>query len=108
MIHLKLYLRISGNRLAYKPLSYIPYLPDINKCTIHICSFKSVSYKYENSKFNVACSADADFSCFADLAVTSPVDYYKEGEGSLMQCVLTPADPYMPLDNDAIAAKVDK
>ena len=54
------------------------------------------------------CSADADFSCFADLAVTSPVDYYKEGEGSLMQCVLTPADPYMPLDNDSIAAKVDQ
>jgi len=30
-------------------------------------------------------SADADFSCFADLALTSPVDYYKEGQGSLMQ-----------------------
>ena len=32
-----------------------------------------------------ACSADADFSCFADLALTSPVDYYKAGQGSLMQ-----------------------
>lgn len=30
-------------------------------------------------------SADADFSCFADLALTSPVDYYREGQGSLMQ-----------------------
>ena len=119
---------------------------------------------------NLLYSADADFSCFADLALTSPVvsilqatgssgfvdlapgapgtcasqarycrqaaaaskridaqqsvlgfwqdgvsrmflasqDYYREGEGSLMQCVLTPADAYMPLTNEAIAAKVDK
>ena len=35
------------------------------------------------------------------------MDYYKEGEGSLMQCVLTPADSYMPLLNEAICAKVD-
>ena len=35
-------------------------------------------------------------------------DYYREGEGSLMQCVPTPADAYMPLTNEAIAAKVDK
>ncbi|KAK9824324.1 hypothetical protein WJX72_009469 [[Myrmecia] bisecta] len=55
---------------------------------------------------NLLYSADADFSCFADLALTSPVDYYKEGEGSLMQCVLTPADPYMPLPNEQITAKV--
>ena len=51
-------------------------------------------------------SADADFSCFADLALTSPEEYFKEGEGSLLQCVLTPADPYMPLSNEEIAAKV--
>ena len=57
---------------------------------------------------NLLYSADADFSCFADLALTSPVDYYKEGEGSLMQCVLTPADPYMPRDNDTIVAEVDR
>lgn len=56
---------------------------------------------------NLLYSADTDFSCFADLALTSPVDYYKKGEGSLMQCVLTPADPYMPLSNEAICAKVD-
>merc|ERR1712166_74592 len=30
---------------------------------------------------------DAEFSCFADMALTSPADYYKEGEGSLMQAV---------------------
>ena len=57
---------------------------------------------------NLLYSADADFSCFADLALTSPVDYYKEGEGSLMQCVLTPADPYMSKTNDEICAEVDK
>jgi zeta-carotene desaturase len=36
---------------------------------------------------NLLYSADAEFSCFADMAVTSPADYYKEGEGSLIQAV---------------------
>ncbi len=58
--------------------------------------------------FYFPCSADADFSCFADLALTSPVDYYREGQGSLMQCVLTPADKYLPQPNEEIVAEVDK
>merc|ERR1711871_1643462 len=36
---------------------------------------------------NLLYSADAEFSCFADLALVSPGEYYKEGEGSLMQGV---------------------
>ena len=36
---------------------------------------------------NLLYSADAEFSCFADLAITSPGEYYKEGEGSLIQAV---------------------
>lgn len=36
---------------------------------------------------NLLYSADAEFSCFADLALTSPAEYYKEGEGSLIQAV---------------------
>ena len=36
---------------------------------------------------NLMYSADAEFSCFADLAVVSPGEYYKEGEGSLIQAV---------------------
>lgn len=55
---------------------------------------------------NLLYSADADFSCFADLAVTSPTDYYKEGEGSLMQCVLTPGDPYMKMTDSKIVDTV--
>eukprot|EP00475_Leptophrys_vorax_P003860 TRINITY_DN12251_c0_g2_i1.p1 TRINITY_DN12251_c0_g2~~TRINITY_DN12251_c0_g2_i1.p1 ORF type:complete len:427 (-),score=37.78 TRINITY_DN12251_c0_g2_i1:160-1272(-) len=57
---------------------------------------------------NLLYSPDADFSCFADLALTSPEDYYKEGLGSLMQVVITPADPYMPLPNEAIVAKMNE
>lgn len=34
---------------------------------------------------NLLYSPDADFSCFADLALTSPEDYYIEGQGSLLQ-----------------------
>ncbi|KAH9688078.1 Zeta-carotene desaturase [Citrus sinensis] len=52
--------------------------------------------------------ADADLSCFADLALTSPEDYYREGQGSLLQFVLTPGDPYMPLPNDEIIRRVAK
>jgi zeta-carotene desaturase len=53
---------------------------------------------------NLLYSADADFSCFADLALTSPQDYYREGQGSLMQCVLTPGDQFIPMSNEAIVA----
>lgn len=55
---------------------------------------------------NLLYSADADFSCFADLAVTSPADYYRAGQGSLLQCVITPADPYLHMADAAIVAKV--
>ncbi|GLC33044.1 hypothetical protein PLESTB_000377000 [Pleodorina starrii] len=57
---------------------------------------------------NLLYSADTYFSCFADLALTSPVEYFKEGEGSLMQCVITPAAPYMAWTNEAIAAETDR
>jgi zeta-carotene desaturase len=55
---------------------------------------------------NLLYTPDADFSCFADLALASPDDYYREGEGSLLQCVLTPGDPYMPLPNEEIVRRV--
>ncbi|MDJ0534060.1 MAG: 9,9'-di-cis-zeta-carotene desaturase [Xenococcaceae cyanobacterium MO_207.B15] len=55
---------------------------------------------------NLLYTPDADFSCFADLALASPGDYYKEGEGSLMQLVLTPGDPFIKQSNEAIANQV--
>ncbi|MGB3237399.1 MAG: 9,9'-di-cis-zeta-carotene desaturase [Geitlerinemataceae cyanobacterium] len=55
---------------------------------------------------NLLYTADADFSCFADLALTSPGDYYREGEGSLMQLVLTPGDPFIKQSNETIAQHV--
>ncbi len=57
---------------------------------------------------NLLYTADADFSCFADLALTSPADYYREGQGSLLQLVLTPGDPFIKQTNEAIAAHVLK
>eukprot|EP00638_Chattonella_subsalsa_P000507 CAMPEP_0117755038 /NCGR_PEP_ID=MMETSP0947-20121206/13205_1 /TAXON_ID=44440 /ORGANISM="Chattonella subsalsa, Strain CCMP2191" /LENGTH=543 /DNA_ID=CAMNT_0005574279 /DNA_START=312 /DNA_END=1943 /DNA_ORIENTATION=- len=54
---------------------------------------------------NLLYSADAEFSCFADLALTSPSDYYKPGEGSLLQCVLTPGDKWMPENTEKIATE---
>jgi zeta-carotene desaturase len=52
---------------------------------------------------NLLYSADADFSCFSDLALSSPKDYYRQGQGSLMQVVLTPGDPFIKLSNEEIA-----
>ena len=57
---------------------------------------------------NLLYTADADFSCFADLAVASPVDYRKPELGSLLQCVLTPGDPWIPKKNDEIVAHTDR
>ena len=57
---------------------------------------------------NLLYTPDADFSCFADLALTSPADYYREGQGSLMQLVLTPGDPFIKESNEAIAQHVLK
>ncbi|MEB3243501.1 MAG: 9,9'-di-cis-zeta-carotene desaturase [Cyanobacteriota bacterium] len=57
---------------------------------------------------NLLYTADADFSCFADLALASPEDYRKPGLGSLLQCVLTPGDPWIPRKNEEIVAHVDR
>ncbi|MFE4106944.1 9,9'-di-cis-zeta-carotene desaturase [Almyronema epifaneia] len=57
---------------------------------------------------NLLYTPDADFSCFADLALASPKDYYRPGEGSLMQLVLTPGDPFIKQSNEAIAQHVLK
>ncbi len=55
---------------------------------------------------NLLYTPDADFSCFADLALTSPGDYYKPGEGSLLQLVLTPGDPFIKEKNEDIAQHI--
>ncbi|MFN9650204.1 MAG: FAD-dependent oxidoreductase, partial [Pseudanabaena sp.] len=55
---------------------------------------------------NLLYAVKVDFSTFADLAITSPTDYYKEGEGSLLQLVITPADDYIKLSNEVIVEKM--
>ncbi|MBV8885012.1 MAG: 9,9'-di-cis-zeta-carotene desaturase [Chroococcidiopsidaceae cyanobacterium CP_BM_RX_35] len=55
---------------------------------------------------NLLYTPDADFSCFADLALTSPADYYREGQGSLLQLVLTPGDAFIKESNEVIAQHV--
>ncbi len=57
---------------------------------------------------NLLYTPDADFSCFADLALTSPSNYYRSGQGSLLQLVLTPGDPFIKENNQAIADHVLK
>ncbi len=56
---------------------------------------------------NLLYTADADFSCFADLALSSPEDYKKDGQGSLLQCVLTPGDPWISKSSDEIVKHTD-
>lgn len=56
---------------------------------------------------NLLYTADADFSCFADLALASPEDYRREDLGSLLQCVLTPGDPWIPAPVEQIIEHTD-
>ncbi len=56
---------------------------------------------------NLLYTADANFSCFADLALASPVDYQREGLGSLLQCVLTPGDPWFSKSAEEIIKHTD-
>ena len=56
---------------------------------------------------NLLYTADADFSCFADLALSSPEDYRIPGLGSLLQCVLTPGDPWITKSVDKIVQHTD-
>ncbi|KAK9988839.1 hypothetical protein SO802_029078 [Lithocarpus litseifolius] len=96
-------------------LSY-GYEDDMKAFTAHIprrCQFllmSATSRKLRQAAGldNLLYSPDVDFSCFADLALTYPEDYYIEGQGPLLQCVLTPGDPYMPLPNEEIIARVAK
>ncbi|RDX88191.1 Zeta-carotene desaturase, chloroplastic/chromoplastic, partial [Mucuna pruriens] len=46
---------------------------------------------------NLLYTPDADFSCFADLALSSPEDYYIEGQGSLLQKSAVPEPQWPPL-----------
>lgn len=57
---------------------------------------------------NLLYTADASFSCFADLALCSPADYFRPGQGSLLQLVLTPGDPFIRESNESIAQHVLK
>lgn len=54
---------------------------------------------------NLLYTPDAEFSCFADLAVTSPTHYFKEGEGSLMQAVFTPGDEQIKRTEEEIVRR---
>ncbi|HHP7244206.1 MAG TPA: 9,9'-di-cis-zeta-carotene desaturase [Elainellaceae cyanobacterium] len=63
---------------------------------------------YATGLDNLLYTPDADFSCFADLALASPGDYYRDGHGSLLQAVLTPGDPFIKQTNEAIAQHVLK
>lgn len=57
---------------------------------------------------NLLYSADASFSCFADLALASPEDYRRKEMGSLLQCVLTPGDRWMGRSKERITKEIDQ
>jgi len=66
-----------------------------------------INLKSPSGLDNLLYTADADFSCFADLALSSPEDYKKDGQGSLLQCVLTPGDPWITKSSDEIVKHTD-
>ena len=82
-------------------LRYNGWVTELNKNSLNN------NIKTPSGLDNLLYTADADFSCFADLALTSPIDYYKEGLGSLLQCVLTPGDPWIPKSIEDIVEHTD-
>jgi zeta-carotene desaturase len=72
---------------------------------------KKVNGDFSNGKGagidNLLYSADAEFSCFADLAIASPGEYYKEGEGSLMQLVMD-SRAYNRSDDQIVADSLEQ
>nr|YP_002048946.1 zeta-carotene desaturase [Paulinella chromatophora]ACB42736.1 zeta-carotene desaturase [Paulinella chromatophora] len=73
----------------------------------HIAEEHRRDTKHQYGLDNLLYTADADFSCFADLALTSPVDYRQDGQGSLLQCVLTPGDPWISKKSEDIVSHTD-
>lgn len=57
-----------------------------------------------NDLDNLLYAVGKDFSTYADLAITSPTDYRREGMGSLLQLVLTPGDRFIPMANSEIVS----
>ena len=67
----------------------------------------NINTKHPSGLNNLLYSADASFSCFADLALTSPEDYRKDNMGSLLQCVLTPGDRWIGRSKDKVTEEID-
>jgi zeta-carotene desaturase len=91
--------------VATVQLRYDGWVTELGEGEAHAASRRDLSRP--SGLDNLLYTADADFSCFADLALASPADYRREGQGSLLQCVLTPGDPWIARRNDEIAAQVD-
>ena len=70
-------------------------------------SLKNSDIKNPTGLNNLLYSADASFSCFADLALASPEDYRREDMGSLLQCVLTPGDRWIGRSKERITKEID-
>ncbi|MGB5240041.1 MAG: 9,9'-di-cis-zeta-carotene desaturase [Prochlorococcaceae cyanobacterium] len=97
--------RLEAVPVATVQLRYDGWVTELGEGEAHAAARRDLSRA--SGLDNLLYTADADFSCFADLALASPADYRREGEGSLLQCVLTPGDPWITRRNDEIAALVD-
>ena len=93
--------RLQAVPVATVQLRYNGWVTEINneKCRVNC--------KDASGLDNLLYTADADFSCFADLALASPEDYKVDGLGSLLQCVLTPGDPWITKPVDVIVKHTD-
>jgi zeta-carotene desaturase len=97
--------RLEAVPVATVQLRYDGWVTELGEGEAHAAARRDLSRA--SGLDNLLYTPDADFSCFADLALASPADYRREGEGSLLQCVLTPGDPWITRRNDEIAALVD-
>lgn len=97
-------------RLRYEQFAHIYELDTVPVVTVQLRYDGWVTEEVGGgtSIDNLLYTPDAEFSCFADLAITSPTHYYKEGEGSLIQAVLTPGDAHIKRKDEDIVKRCEE
>ena len=93
----------SSRQLFPRVLREIPYFDNLWKLkSVPVMNVQIWFDRYISSTDNLFFTADAPFSVFADLSVTSPL--YDRTGGSLLSMAVAPAEPLWHLTDEEIAA----
>ena len=94
----------SARQAIPRVLRHIPYFDNLWKLkSVPVMNVQVWFDRYVSDTDNLFFTADAPFSVFADLAVTSPL--YDRHGGSLVSMAVAPAEPLWHLSDDDIARR---